>query len=211
MPRGPFEALDALSSRLPFHIDDMSAANDVFVRWRSDGAEADRRIVQLWTYCFIRRYYTVKFLQEASYGAADLDELIDKTFQKVEESSTEIKRPSRYTSWVSVICKNNYLNYLRSRKPSLSIEEEGTPQLVAERPAVYDDVGLARDAVQRAIDRLPDYLQECVRLRFIEGLSYSEISERTGHPLPRIRSYVNKAMGRFRSDEQLLAYLEENE
>lgn len=207
MPRSPFEALDALATRLPFHIDDTAAANEAFVRWRSSGEDADRRIVQLWTYCFIRRYYTVKFVQDSSYGAADLDELIDKTFQKVEEASAEIKRPGKFTGWVSVICKNNYLNYLRSRKPSLSLDAEGGPQLVAERPAAYDDVGLARDAVRRALERLPEYLQECARLRFIEGLSYEEISERTGYPLPRIRSYVNKAVARFRSDEQLLAYL----
>ena len=208
MPKGPFEALDALSSRLPFHVDDTRAANEAYVQWRSSGSEADRRIVQIWTYCFILRYFLVKFMQDSSYGGADLDELIDRTFRKVEEASQEIKRPSRYTSWVSVICKNNYINYLRSRKQSVSLDEEGSPQLVAEMPAVYDDVGLARDAVRRAIDRLPNYLQECVHLRFLEGLSYEEISERTGHPLPRIRSYVNKALIRFRADEELLAYLE---
>ncbi len=207
MPGSPFEALDALASRLPFHLEDTDAANAAFVRWRSSGSDADRRIVQLWTYCFIRRYYTVKFVQDSGSGAADLDELIDKTFLKAEESSSEIKTPDRYTAWVSVICKNNYLNYLRSRKPALSLDAEGGPELVAEKPAVYDDVGLARDAVRKAIERLPAYLQECATLRFVDGLSYEEMSERTGHPLPRIRSYVNKAVARFRSDETLLAYL----
>lgn len=211
MPKSPFESLDALSSRLPFHIDDMEAANAAFVRWRSSGTEADHRVVQLWTYCFILRYFLVKFVQESSYAVADLDEVVDKAFLKIEAAAGEIKRPSRYTSWVSVVCKNTFLNYLRGRRPSLSIDEEGAPPLVAERPAVYDDVGLAREAVRRAIERLPEYLQECVRLRFLDGLSYAEISERTGHPLPRIRSYVNKAMARFRSDSQLLSYFEVEE
>src|SRR5690606_5097464 len=98
MPGSPFEALDALASRLPFHLEDTDAANAAFVRWRSSGSDADRRIVQLWTYCFIRRYYTVKFVQDSGSGAADLDELIDKTFLKAEESSSEIKTPDRYTA-----------------------------------------------------------------------------------------------------------------
>ncbi len=210
MPRNAFESLDSLASRLPFHLDDIKSANAAFMQWQESGSDSDYRIVQLWTYCFIRRYYLVKFIQESTYGVADLDELIEKTFLKVERGATEINRPSRYASWVSVVCKNTFLNYLRSRKPSVSIEEEGTPPLVAEAPAVYDDVGLAREAVQRAIDRLPDYLQECVRLRFIDGLSYSEISERTGYPLPRIRSYINKGLNRFRSDETLLSFLDDD-
>ena len=211
MPKNAFESLDALASRLPFHIDDMESANAAFMRWHESGSPSDRRVVQLWTYCFIRRYYLVKFLQESTYGAADLDELIAKTFEKAERAFDEISRPSRYASWVSVVCKNTYLNYRRSRKPSFSIDEEGSPPLVAETPGAYDDVGLAREAVLRAIDRLPDYLRECVRLRFIDGLSYTEIGERTGHPLPRIRSYINKAMGKFRSDEELLVYLTKDE
>lgn len=207
MAKTAFESLDALASRLPFHIDDMESANAAFKRWLESGSESDHRVVQLWTYCFIRRYYLVKFLQDSSYGASDFDELIAKTFKKAERASNEISRPTRYASWVSVVCKNTYLNYLRSRKPTFSIDEEGVPPLIAETPGVYDDVGLAREAILRAIDRLPDYLQECVRLRFIEGLSYAEIGERTGHPLPRIRSYINKAMAKFRSDDELLTYL----
>lgn len=204
----PFESLDALAASLPFHVDDVASINETYARWRRARDPADHHVVQLWTYCFIRRYFLVKFVQETAYGAADLDELIDKTFLKVERSETQVRRPGRYASWVSVVCKNTFRNYIRRRRKSLSIEDGSAPPLVSEVPPVYNDVGLAHQALLRAIERLPPYLRTCARLRFLDGLSYQEISERTEYPLPRIRAYVYKAVKRLREDEVLLAYFE---
>lgn len=207
MSSSPFESLDALASKLPFHIDDVDAVNDSFVRWFKAPAKEDRFVVDLWTYCFIRRYFLIKLVQESSMGPADFDELVDRTFLKIEGSIGRVKRPAHYANWVSVICKNTFLNYLRDRRHAVSLNEDPDPQIAAEPVRAYGDAGFTRVAVHRAIDRLPRYLQECVRLRFIDGLTYEEISERTGFPLPRIRSYINKAMKRFREDDRLLAYL----
>lgn len=208
MSHSSFDSLDALASSLPFHVDDVASANETYTRWRARHEPNDRDVVQLWTYCFIRRYFLVKFVQESSYGSADLDELIDKTFRKVEGSESKVRYPSRYASWVSVVCKNTFRNYLRDRRHSVSLDDRASTLLVGEMPATYNDVGLVHQALVRAIDRLPAYLRPCVRLRFLDGLSYREISDRTGHPLPRIRAYVYKAIQRLRDDDELLAYFE---
>lgn len=211
MSASSFESLDALIARLPFHIDDADAVNAYYVRWLQEPSDEDRYVIDLWTYCFIRRYFLIKLVQETSMGPADFDDLVDRTFRKVETSEDRIRRPGHYASWVSVVCKNTFLNYLRDRKHSVSLEEESVVQVAAEPAPTYVDAGYVRLALHRAIERLPRYLRECVRLRFVEGLSYEEISAKTGFPLPRIRSYVNKAMKRFRQDERLLSYLKTEE
>ncbi len=211
MSASSFESLEALVARLPFHLDDTAAVNECFVRWFNAPTKRDRIVVDLWTYCFIRRYFLVKFIQESSVGPADLEELVDRTYQKIERSGRQIKRPERYASWVSVVCKNTFLNYLRDHRRAVSLDAERAPQLIAETPQPSYDAGFVRQAVEGAIKRLPAYLQECVRLRFVEGLTYEEIHDRTGHPLPRIRSYVNKALKRFREDALLIAYLKSEE
>jgi len=208
MPHSSFESLDAVAASLPFHVDDVHAVNDTYCRWRTARKPTDQRVVQLWTYCFIRRYFLVKFVHETTYRASDLDELIDKTFRKVERSESQVKEPSRYASWVSVVCKNTFRNYLRRRRHAVSLEETSMPPLVAEMPTSYHDVGFAHQALDRAISRLPNYLQACVRLRFLEGLSYQEISDRTDQPLPNIRAYIYKAIRRLRDDDELLSYFE---
>lgn len=203
-----FKSLDELASSLPFHVDDTAAVNEAYSRWRAHRDPADRRAVRIWTYCFVRRYFMVKFVRESGYAASDMDDLIEKAFRKVERAEAQVRHPSRYASWVSVVCKNTFRNYLERRRRWISLDEEATPHLVAEWPTVYHDVGLAHQALVRAIDRLPAYLRACVRLRFIEGLSYKEIAARTGRPLPSIRAYIYKAVRRLRDDEELLDYFE---
>ncbi len=211
MSSTPFESLDALVAKLPFHIDDVDAVNECFVRWFEAPSNEDRFVIDLWTYCFTCRYFLIKFVQESSMGPADFDELVDRTFIKIEASVGRIKRPAHYANWVSVVCKNTFLNYLRDRHPAVSLNDSPDPQIAAEPVRAYGDAGFTRLAVHRAINRLPKYLRECVRLRFLDGLTYEEISEKTGYPLPRIRSYINKAMKRFREDDRLLAYLNAEE
>lgn len=211
MSSSSLESLEALAARLPFHLDDTAAVNTCYARWFDSPSKNDRLTIDLWTYCFVRRYFLVKLAQESAVGPAEFEELVDRTFRKVEHAAGQIKRPERYASWVSVVCKNTFLNHLRDHRRAVPLDAGQGPQLVAETPQRFNDVGFARQAIHEAIDRLPDYLQECVRLRFIDGLTYREINERTGHPLPRIRSYVNKAMKRFREDAVLLEYLKVDE
>ena len=206
-----FESLEGLVARLPFHLDDTASVNKCYVRWLDSPTRRDRLTIDLWTYCFIRRYFLIKFVQEAVIGPADFEELVDRTYRKVEQSAGQINRPERYASWVSVVCKNTFLNYIRDSRRAVSLDSSGGPQLVAETPQPFSDGGIVRQAVHEAIDRLPTYLQECVRLRFIEGLTYAEINDQTGYPLPRIRSYINKAVKRFRKDALLIAYLKADE
>lgn len=203
MSKTSFESLDDLASRLPFHIDDVTSVNQVYARWRVRGRESDHQVVQLWTYCFIRRYFLVKFIRDFETRASDFDELVDKAFMKAEASDRLVNDPTRYASWVSVVCKNTFRNYLRDRRRPVSLEDEDVPTLVAEIPRAYVDAGLAHQALLKAIERLPVYLQECVRLRYIDGLGYGEIAERTGHPPASIRAYIYKAVQRLRSDDDL--------
>lgn len=211
MSESAFDSLDLLAGQLPFHLDDADAVNACYLRWREGGREEERRIVELWIYCFIRRYFAMKFIQESSYNPADFDAIMDSTFEKVERFATQIQQPERFASWVSVICKNSYLNYLRGKKRSVPLESDFEPDLVAEPPVPYNDSASSRLVVLRAIRRLPSYLQECVSLRYLDGLSYEDIGDRTGYPLPRIRSYINKAMKRLREDGELLELLRGDE
>jgi hypothetical protein len=69
---------------------------------------------------------------------------------------------------VSVICKNTFFNYTRRDQFSESIEGEGGPTLTAERRQSVAEVGFVREALDEAIDRLPQYLQKPARLYFLE-------------------------------------------
>jgi RNA polymerase sigma factor (sigma-70 family) len=208
LPLSTFQALDRIASLLPFHLNDVEAVNRTYVRWQEEKLPETRRTVELWTYCFVLRYFLVKFSHESGGSQADIDEIVERCYERVERFSKRIEDPTRYASWVSVVCRNSYLNYLRARRREVSIDGDAAPLLVAETPAVYNDVGLIYQGLELAILRLPEFLREAAHLRFIEDCSYEEIARLTRKPVGTARTYVNKAARRLRKDSVLLAYLE---
>lgn len=202
------ESLRALAAHLPFGLDNTERAGAAFRCWReSDAGEgaAEKHAVELWTYCFVRRYFLVKFAVRPARPASDLAELEERAYQKIEQARTEVRFPERYPHWVSVVCKNTYLNYLRRNRPARqSIDEEEGPALQSDRQ-VRGDVGLTKKVVTEAVERLPEYLQPVARLRFLESHSYEAIREKTGTAVPTARSYASRARQRLRKDPEVRA------
>lgn len=207
------ESLHALAARLPFHLDDTERAGAAFRRWREGGAsehpperrDAEKHVVQLWTYCFVRRYFLVKFAACPPGPASDLDELVGRVFNKVERGYAGVRQPARYPHWVSVVCKNTYLNYLRRERPATrSIDEEGGLPLPSSHRA-HEDLGLAKAVVAAAVERLPGYLQPVARMRLLEAHSYEAIREKTGTALPTARAYASRARQQLRQDPDVRA------
>lgn len=211
------ESLRALAAQLPFGLDETERAGAAFRRWRECAGEqragerrGQKRIVDLWTYCFVQRYFLVKFAARPSRPPSDLDELVERSYQKIEEARAEVRSPERYPHWVSVVCKNTYLNYLRRDRPARqSIDEEDGPALRSDQ-RVRGDVGLAKKVVAAAVERLPDYLQPVARLRFLEARSYEAIQEETGTAMPTARSYASRARQHLREDPEVRALADLN-
>lgn len=208
MPSVSFAHLDRLVARLPFSLDDTETANAAFERLCAHGNPEDEKVVALWTYCFVMRYFLVKAVRGSIHTASDLDALIATVYKRVDDNRDTVNDASRYASWVSVICKNTLINYVNRKRPEQSIQDEQGPVLVAESSATYHEAGLVLQALHDAIDRLPDYLQETARLHFLHDFTYKEISRRIGKPVPTVRSYRHKVVRKFREDDRLLAFLQ---
>lgn len=204
----PFRLLAAVAARLPFHLNETDKVNAAFRHWRQqDDAEAKYH-VDLWTYCFIRRYFLIKFTREGLYNnAADMDTLIEEAYVKVEDHQASVSDTTRYASWVSVVCKNAYLNYRRNYQPVVYIDQDDGLHLQGESLEALHDAGMVHEGLRVAIERLPEFLREIAYLRFIENASYQDIAQFVDKPLPIVRSYVNKAVAKIRTDPVFLAYL----
>ncbi len=199
--------LDSVAAHLPFHLDDIARVNDAFRKWCGGVSEADRRNVDLWTYCYVRRYFLIKFIRNPAHRASDLDALVEATYQKIEKGRGRLGCEDPYASWVSVICKNTFLNYVTRRRKHLSVDDTDHPVRLVHHESF--DQGMILVAVLEAIDRLPPSLQEVATLRFVEDMSYPEMAEATGKDLPILRAYVNKARKRLQADRTLRGFLGE--
>jgi RNA polymerase sigma factor (sigma-70 family) len=200
--------LRTVIDRLPFSVDDTDAANDAFRRWRDGDDPGAKRLVDLWTYCYVCRYFLSKSTTGTFENPSDADELITRAYRKVEENREGVRNPARYANWVSVVCKNTFLNYTRRDQFSESIEAEKGPVLMAEEETPVAKVGFVREAFDEAIDRLPEYLQEPARLYFLEDREFEEISEAVGKPVATVRTYKHKAVKQLRTDDRLQEYVD---
>jgi RNA polymerase sigma factor (sigma-70 family) len=195
--------LQTVSDQLPFAIDDTEAVDDAFRRWRRQNDADAERIVELWVYCYVCRYFLMKAAGNAFDRTAILDELITSTYEKIRDNRDSVREPGQFSSWVSVVCKNTFLNHVRCTRTAESINRERGPTLQAHDGTPTVRLQFAREAITEAIARLPEYLQTPARLYFLEGRGFEEISEVTDKAVSTVRTYKHKALRRLRDDDIL--------
>ncbi len=188
--------LQRIAKQLPFHLEDVDAANALFVRWHAERKPEDKKLVDIWTYCFIYRYFLMKFV-EGDKGVA-MDPLITRTFGAIHRGQEAVQQPDRYASWVSKLCKHAFINYLRIDRYYEAMGEDF--QALPAPPAGPYDVSMIRHSLHEAIASLPLFLRDIATMRLVDNLSYDEMQEATGKELPILRSYTNKAMRHLRNN-----------
>ncbi|NNF56860.1 MAG: sigma-70 family RNA polymerase sigma factor [Rhodothermaceae bacterium] len=197
------DRLRAVAAYLPFPVDDYEAANAAFCRWTASGTEADHKVIDIWLYCYVQRYVLLRLLRYQNLAAGEADRIIEYVFMRARDQLDRIDEPERFAQWVSVVCKNSFLNGLRRRFTRTTLDESALRVEDTESSAstIADlDRDLVRHTVAQAIGRLPDALQPIAKLRLLEGRSYKHIAAATEHPLPTVRTYMAKAVGRLRDD-----------
>lgn len=201
-----FHILDAIASHLSFPLDATEEVNSAFRCWQAQQSLEDKRAVHLWTYCFVYRYFMLKFMQVSRANIADFDLAVGQAYGKIQAGLNKGTKIEHYASWVSVICRNTYINYLRSRtkKQTASVEASKIvgPVILPSEPG-YDEAVLLQ-VLRGAIGRLPPSLREVARLRFVENRGYEDISGRTGQALPKVRTYAHRATKKLVQDPELL-------
>ncbi|MEM8560156.1 MAG: sigma factor, partial [Bacteroidota bacterium] len=120
--------LDDVLAHLPFSLDAFDEANAAFAAARA-ASPAEQFVasetVELWTYCYVRRYYLFKFMREERLPVTDVDALVSKAFLRARDNFDKVQDVNRFTAWVSRICVNTFINYLRSSgRHTTELEEE---------------------------------------------------------------------------------------
>jgi RNA polymerase sigma-70 factor, ECF subfamily len=101
-------------------------------------------------------------------------------------------------TWVMTIARSRAIDELRRRVPEPR-DPNGAPALVADQdPAASPEALVERWRVAHLLSRLRPDEAELLRMRFYEGLSQSEIAERTGIPLGTVKMRMVAALRRLR-------------
>lgn len=196
---------DSLAARLPFAVDDYPAAGRAFAAWRASGLAADGEAVQLWAYCYVQRHLYGRFARERWGSASDVDDAISRAFLDVVAAFPRITDPSRFASYVSVICKRTVLGHRDRRQTTVEVDDEVLPPQDADEADPFAAEAVRAD-IEAALAELPPSVVDVARMRYLDRLDYETIAARTGRPLASVRTYAARAAERLRADPFLRAH-----
>lgn len=138
---------------------------------------------------------------------ADAAEIVQETFLSAYQHLAEFRAEAAFGSWVHRIAANHALMRLRHRGVVQAAEEGLKTSEFNERGSWTEypasdwsrradekvlDAELGQ-AIQQAVDRLPNEYRDVFVLRDLEGLSYEQIGEITGDSVPAIKSRLHRA------------------
>jgi RNA polymerase sigma-70 factor (ECF subfamily) len=135
---------------------------------------------------------------------AEVEDVAQEAFIKAYRALPNFRGDSAFYTWLYRIAINTAKNWLVSqgRRAPTSTEAD------IEEAETFDDGEQLRDlntpdamlltkqvanAVNRAIDQLPEDLKTAIVLRELEGLSYEEIAETMNCPIGTVRSRIFRA------------------
>jgi RNA polymerase sigma-70 factor, ECF subfamily len=107
-------------------------------------------------------------------------------------------RRAGLATWLMVIARSRAVDHLRRRIPEPRDHTDPAVVTATDPVDAVDDM-LGRWRFAALLATLSEEDAHLLRLRFHEGLSQSEISERTGMPLGTVKTRMNRALERLRA------------
>lgn len=126
-------------------------------------------------------------------------DVVQDTFVRLSKQEPE-KMKNGLKSWLFTVCRNRSFDILRKEKRMNPLEDEYLKVLPApeESPAVIADLDERHRQVQSYLHRLTDNQRAVIILKFQEGLSYKEISSRTGLSSGNVGFLLHAGLKRLR-------------
>lgn len=142
------------------------------------------------------------FIRARVADDATAEDLLQDVFLKIHQQIETLKETKKLESWVYQITRNTIIDYYRSRRSTISLDEPEVLQLPEDLPD-DDIVGELFPAVRAMVNSLPLPDRQALILTEYQGLTQKELGERLGISLSGAKSRVQRARQRLK--QQLLA------
>ena len=132
---------------------------------------------------------------------ADAEEVAQQSFLRAFNSLDRFRFESKFYTWmhrIAVNCSLNYINSKEKRKEYETITENSGHSYkeigTVDTETPYNNYNMLKLAAEteNIYNLLPEELKLVIKLRYIEDLSYEEISSKTGIPIGTVRSRLHR-------------------
>ena len=130
----------------------------------------------------------------------DAEDAAQDVFVKAYRSLKDFKPDSSLYTWLYRIAVNTCLDYKKKSRPEQSEDESLIDELASTEPSPeqrYQSKEIGQ-AIQLALQKLPEHLRAAIVLKEIEDLSYDEIAEVLHTSAGTVKSRISRAREELR-------------
>jgi RNA polymerase sigma factor (sigma-70 family) len=119
----------------------------------------------------------LRYAHSYTNDAEDARDVVQDVFMKLSQHLATLD-PERLAPWLFTVCKNRALDHQRKHQRITVMDVQTLDLEVSDSPRPGDEMQSRETAaaLRDLIDELPQRQREAVRLKFIAGLDYKEIS-----------------------------------
>jgi len=141
-----------------------------------------------------RLVYTVSVRVLGEPQAAE--DLSQEVFMRVWRKPDMQVNDNGMAAWFAVVARNRSIDVLRQRKNFVDVDDAVVENETGFTPSF--DRGLLAEKARQAMTLVSLEQQQAIQMAFFEGLTHTEIAERTGLPLGTVKTRIRSAVSSLR-------------
>ena len=146
----------------------------------------------------------LRLLGRILHNQSDVEDIAQETFLKAYRALPKFRNESAFFTWLYRIAVNTARNHISSKHNQVFVSDQIQSQdgetfslldnlTDGETPETHMHNREIIEALQKALDELPEQLRQAIELRELEGLSYEEIATTMDCPVGTVRSRIFRA------------------
>lgn len=171
--------------------------------WRKSGELRTLEKIQIWSYFFIKKFFSDKFINGKIKRSSDVESLIESAYLKFYHNHEKVKRPELFSHWLNVICSHELAEFYKVKKhtsESLVENPDNLEEGFAEdiRHDFEDDE--ERNELFRIIRKIVNRAEaEVLFKKIIENKTNSEISSELAIQEQSVKNHYSRGIEKVRN------------
>lgn len=184
-----FTAFLIRSMSTPPSAEDVANANDAALVVRVHAGDQQAFAALYDRYSPIVYAIALRILGNTSSAEDVLQDIFMQLWRKPEAFSAS---RGSLPAWLAVIARHRAIDYLRQRRPQTDIEEV---VVTAEGDLGREtELSVLASKARKLIEILPQEQRRLLEMAFFQGLTHSEIAEKTGEPLGTVKTRIRAGL-----------------
>jgi RNA polymerase sigma factor (sigma-70 family) len=132
-------------------------------------------------------------------GFDDAEDLAQVVQIRVMERLGQVRDLQAFPAWVRQLTHRAALDWLRQRRPVLSMDQPTSPAAEEVDPSAlpsYDQIVLRLD-LEKALSKLPAHFRMPIELHVLEGIPQEEVALILGRPRNTVASQIDRGLRRL--------------